>query len=163
MIALSIPYLSFVTSGRFPVARAFSQCAEPQRGRCSWFIIGSIMLIPLFMLLLLLGREADKKTRSVLLVSQPVASKGCPLSAGCWSSLLRGSRIQQPNLKKGQKRSRSYEAYLIIMKRGKGFFGWCAGAHFRFPFTSRGVPWFLCRRVSRSFSFFSASTRSDSF
>jgi hypothetical protein len=43
--------------------------------------------------LLLLGREEDKKTRSVLLVSQPVASKGCPLSAGCWSSLLRGSRI----------------------------------------------------------------------
>lgn len=34
VIALSIPYWSFVTSGRFPVARAFSQCAEPQRGRC---------------------------------------------------------------------------------------------------------------------------------
>ena len=96
------------------------------------------MLLPLFVLLLLLGREEDKKTRSVLLLSQPVVSKDCPLSAGCWSSLLRGSRIQQPNLKKGQKRSRSYEAYLIIMKRGKGFFGWCAGAHFRFPFTSRG-------------------------
>jgi len=59
------------------------------------------MLIPLFVLLLLLGREEDKKTRSVLLVSQLVASKGCPLSAGCWSSLLRGSR--QPNLKKGKK------------------------------------------------------------
>ncbi|KAF1898997.1 hypothetical protein Lal_00019118 [Lupinus albus] len=26
VIALSIPYWSFVTSGRFPVARAFSQC-----------------------------------------------------------------------------------------------------------------------------------------
>ncbi|PNY03576.1 hypothetical protein L195_g026909, partial [Trifolium pratense] len=40
-------------------------------------------------------REEDKKTRSVLLVSQLVASKskGCPLSAGCWSSLLRGSRL----------------------------------------------------------------------
>lgn len=80
------------------------------------------MLIPLFVLLLLLGlgREEDKKTRSVLLVSQLVASKGCPLSAGCWSSLLRGSRIQQPNLKKGKKRpclGWSYEAYLIIMKR----------------------------------------------
>lgn len=61
------------------------------------------MLIPLFVLLLLLGREEDKKTRSVLLVSQLVASKGCPLSAGCRSSLLRGSRIQQPNLKKGKK------------------------------------------------------------
>ena len=57
------------------------------------------MLIPLFVLLL--GREEDKKTRSVLLVSQPVASKDCPLSAGSWSSLLRGSRIQQPNLYKG--------------------------------------------------------------
>lgn len=34
VIALSIPYSSFVTSGRFPVARAFSQCTEPQRGRC---------------------------------------------------------------------------------------------------------------------------------
>lgn len=67
------------------------------------------MLIPLFvlLLLLLLGREEDKKTRSVLLVSQPVASKGCPLSAGCWSSLLRGSRIQQPNLKKGHKNALS--------------------------------------------------------
>ena len=32
------------------------------------------MLIPLFVLLLLLGREEDKKTRSVLLVSQLVAS-----------------------------------------------------------------------------------------
>ncbi|KAK7296161.1 hypothetical protein VNO77_46970 [Canavalia gladiata] len=134
------------------------------------------MLIPLFVLLLLLGREEDKKTRSVLLVSQLVASKGCPLSAGCWSSLLRGSRIQQPNLKKGKKRpclGWSYEAYLHIMKRpsraylvlvlrfeldprsspyqrkpwrgvklvrvrGKGFFSWCALAHFRFPFTSRG-------------------------
>lgn len=52
------------------------------------------MLIPLFVLLL--GREEEKKTRGVLLVSQPVASKDCPLSAGCWSSLLRGSRIQQP-------------------------------------------------------------------
>lgn len=33
----------------------------------------------------------------------------------------------------------SYEAYLII-KKGKGFFifSWCAGAHFRFPFTSMG-------------------------
>ena len=60
------------------------------------------MLIPLFVLLL--GREEDNKTRSVLLVSQLVASKGCPLSAGCWSSLLRGSRIQQPNLKKGEKK-----------------------------------------------------------
>ena len=57
------------------------------------------MLIPLFVLLL--GREEDKKTRGVLLVSQPVASKDCPLSAGCWSSLLRGSRIQQPKLYKG--------------------------------------------------------------
>lgn len=65
------------------------------------------MLIPLFVLLLLLGREEDKKTRSVLLVSQLVASKGCPLSAGCWSSLLRGSRIQQPNLKKGKKKALS--------------------------------------------------------
>lgn len=58
------------------------------------------MLIPLFALLLLLGREEDKKTRSVLLVFQPVASKDYPLLAGCWSSLLRGSRIQQPNLYK---------------------------------------------------------------
>ena len=49
------------------------------------------MLIPL--IVLLLGREEDKKTRSVLLLSQPLASKGCPLSAGCWPSLLRGSRI----------------------------------------------------------------------
>ena len=76
------------------------------------------MLIPLFVLLL--GREEDNKTRSVLLVSQLVASKGCPLSAGCWSSLLRGSRIQQPNLKKGKKRpclGWSYQAYLHIMKR----------------------------------------------
>ena len=32
------------------------------------------MLIPLFVLLLLLEREEDKKTRSVLLVSQPLAS-----------------------------------------------------------------------------------------
>lgn len=63
------------------------------------------MLIPLFVLLL--GREEDKKTRSVLLVSQLVASKGCPLSAGFWSSLLRGSRIQQPNLKKGKKKALS--------------------------------------------------------
>jgi len=31
---LSTPYVHFVTSGRFPVAEAFSQCAEPQRGRC---------------------------------------------------------------------------------------------------------------------------------
>ena len=59
------------------------------------------MLIPLFVLLLLLGREEDKKTLRVLLLSQPVVSKDCPLSAGCWSSLLRGSRIQQPNLYKG--------------------------------------------------------------
>lgn len=133
------------------------------------------MLIPLFVLLL--GREEDKKTRSVLLVSQLVASKskGCPLSAGCWSSLLRGSRIQQPNLKKGKKKalSRLDEAYLIMYEkafpsraylvlvlrsnktdalrltldwlergevrvRGMGFFSWCANAHFRFPFTSRG-------------------------
>ncbi|CAI8595411.1 unnamed protein product [Vicia faba] len=43
--------------------------------------------------LLQLWREEDKKTRSVLLVSQLIASKGCPLSAGCWSSLLRGSRL----------------------------------------------------------------------
>jgi len=62
------------------------------------------MLIPLFVLLLLLGREEDKKRRSVLLLSQPVVSKDCPLSAGCWSSLLRGSRIQQPNLVKGHQR-----------------------------------------------------------
>ena len=78
------------------------------------------MLIPLFVLLLLLGREEDKKTLRVLLLSQPVVSKDCPLSAGCWSSLLRGSRIQQPNLKKGKKRpclGWSYEAYLHIMKR----------------------------------------------
>ena len=27
---------------------------------------------------------------------------------------------------------------LIILKKGRGFFSWCAGAHFRFPFTSRG-------------------------
>lgn len=58
------------------------------------------MRLPLFVLPLLLGREEDKKRRSVLL-SEPVASKDCPLSAGCWSSLLRGSRIQQPNLYKG--------------------------------------------------------------
>ena len=81
------------------------------------------MLIPLFVLLLLLGREEDKKTRSVLFFSQPAASKGCPLSAGCWSSLLRGSRIQQPNLKKGhQNPGWSYEAYRIIREREKGFF-----------------------------------------
>ncbi|KAK8681211.1 hypothetical protein V6N13_053618 [Hibiscus sabdariffa] len=46
-----------------------------------------------------------------------------------------------PTYKKGIKTpciGWSYEAYLIIMKRGKGFFSWCAGAHFRFPFTSRG-------------------------
>jgi len=84
--------------------------------------MGSIMLIPLFVLLL---REEDKKRRSLLLVSQPVASKGCPLSAGFRSSLLRGSRIP----------------YIV--------------------FLPPGFPWFLCRRVSRSFSF-SASTRSDS-
>ena len=78
------------------------------------------MLLPLFVLLLLLGREEDKRTLRVLLVSQPVASKGCPLSAGCWSSLLRGSRILQPNLKKGQKRSRSYEPYYY--EKGKGLF-----------------------------------------
>jgi hypothetical protein len=74
------------------------------------------MLIPLFVLLL--GREEDKKTRSVLLVSQLVASKskGCPLSAGCWSSLLRGSRI---HLKKGKKKalSRLDEAYLILYEK----------------------------------------------
>lgn len=119
-----------------------------------------------FVLLLLLGQEEDKKRRSVLLVSQPVASRGCPLSAGCWSSLLRDPVSNNPTYKKDIKTpciGWSYEAFLIIRERGKGFFSWCAGAHFRFPFTSRvGVPWFLCRRVSRFFSF-SASTRSDSF
>lgn len=78
--------------------------------------------------------EEDKKRQSVLLVSQPLASKDCPLSAGCWPSLLQGSRIQQPNLSKEK-------------------------LPFSLSFTSREVPWFLCRRVSRSFSF-SASTRS---
>ena len=27
---------------------------------------------------------------------------------------------------------------LIILKKGMGFFSWCAGAHFCFPFTSKG-------------------------
>ena len=40
---------------------------------------------------------------------------------------------------------------LLLEKGERAFY---AGAQeFRFPFTSRGVPWFLCRRVSRSFSF----------
>ena len=52
-------------------------------------------------------REKDKKRLSLLLLSQPLPSKGCPLSAGSWSSLLRGSRIQQPNLKKGHKKALS--------------------------------------------------------
>ena len=95
------------------------------------------MLIPLFVLLL--GREEDKRTRSVLFFSQPAASKGCPLSAGCWSSLLRGSRIQQPNLKKGhQKPVYAMKLTLLLEKGERAFFSWCAGAHFRFPFTSRG-------------------------
>lgn len=44
VIALSIPYVRFVTSGRFPVALALSRCTEPQERRCVWFIIGSITL-----------------------------------------------------------------------------------------------------------------------
>lgn len=32
----------------------------------------------------------------------------------------------------------SYEAYLLLIQKGKGFFSWCAGAHFRFPLTSMG-------------------------
>ena len=95
------------------------------------------MLIPLFVLLLLLGREEDKKTRSVLFFSQPVASKGCPLSAGCWSSLLRGSRIQQPNLKKGHQNPVGAMKLTLLLEKGERA-SWCAGAHFRFPFTSRG-------------------------
>ncbi|CAI8607827.1 unnamed protein product [Vicia faba] len=45
------------------------------------------------------GREEDKKTRSVLLVSQLVASKGCPLSAGCLSfmGLLSACAKEQEN------------------------------------------------------------------
>jgi len=83
----------------FPSLERFPNARGPNEEGVSGF--RAIMLIPLFVLLLLLGRGEDKKTRSVLLVSQPVASKDCPLSAGCWSSLLRGSRIQQPNLYKG--------------------------------------------------------------
>ena len=30
------------------------------------------------------------------------------------------------------------EACLLVRVRGLGFFSWCANAHFRFPFTSRG-------------------------
>jgi hypothetical protein len=108
---LSIPYVHFVKRGRFPLASAFSQGAEPQLSAFSWF--------PLFFFL----GEEDKKGRSLLF--QPLASKGCPLSAGFWSSLLRGSRIP----------------YIV--------------------FLPPGFPWFLCRRLSRSFSF-SASTRSNS-
>jgi len=26
----------------------------------------------------------------------------------------------------------------FVIKKGKALFSWCAGAHFRFPFTSRG-------------------------
>ena len=98
VIALSIPYWSFVTSG-LPSLEPFPSARSPNEEGVSG--LWSKMLIPLFVLLLLLGREEDKKRPSVLLVSQPVASKDCPLSVGCWSSLLRGSRIQQPNLYKG--------------------------------------------------------------
>lgn len=113
---LLIPYVHFLTSSRFPVAEAFSQCAEPKVLVLSHGVNNAN---PSFC-------AGKKKRRSLLLVSQPVASKGCPLSAGFWSSLLRGSRIP----------------YIV--------------------FLPPGFPWFLCRRVSRSFSFFSASTRSDS-
>ncbi|KAI5382399.1 hypothetical protein KIW84_MT0048 (mitochondrion) [Lathyrus oleraceus] len=130
------------------------------------------------------GREEDKKTRSVLLVSQLVASKGCPLSAGCWSSLLRGSRLSFTGLlsacakeqengcakvdarpkqatafeplseKALVKRASALDLEVLLLGeglmpldwlergevrvRGMGFFSWCANAHFRFPFTSRG-------------------------
>ena len=36
------------------------------------------------------GQEKDKKTQSFLLLSQPVASKECPLSAGSW---VQGNRL----------------------------------------------------------------------
>lgn len=74
----------------FPSLEPFPSARSPNEEGVSG--LWSIMLIPLFVLLLLLGREEDKKRPSVLLVSQPVASKDCPLSAGCWSSLLRGPR-----------------------------------------------------------------------
>ena len=45
-----------------------------------------VMLIPLFVLL----REEENAKRSLGFL---LLSKGCPLSAGCWSSLLRGFRI----------------------------------------------------------------------
>ncbi|KAK1360467.1 hypothetical protein POM88_044941 [Heracleum sosnowskyi] len=40
------------------------------------------------------GREEEKKMRGVLLVSQ-LASKDCPLSAGCWSSLTSPSPVRK--------------------------------------------------------------------
>lgn len=52
--------------------------------------MGSIMLIPLFVCATPTGRRKENAKRSL---GFPTASKGCPLSAGCWSSLLRGSRI----------------------------------------------------------------------
>ena len=60
---------AFPSLERFPSARS-----PNEEGVSGLSLIGSIMLIPLFVLLLLLGREEDKKTRSVLLVSQLVAS-----------------------------------------------------------------------------------------
>lgn len=40
VIALSIPYLNFLTSGRFPVALAFFQCAEPNEEGVSGLSLG---------------------------------------------------------------------------------------------------------------------------
>nr|GEZ45259.1 hypothetical protein [Tanacetum cinerariifolium] len=88
VIALLIPYWIFVTSGLSSL-EPFPSARSPNEEGVSG--LWSRMLIPLFVLLLLLGQEEDKKRPSVLLVFQPVASKDCPLSVGCWSSLLRGS------------------------------------------------------------------------
>ncbi|KAK7375912.1 hypothetical protein VNO78_35227 [Psophocarpus tetragonolobus] len=113
--ALSIPYWSFVTSGRFPVARAFSLCAEPQRGR--W-------------------REEDKKTRSVLFYWFP-------------NLLLLKAALSRLDVGPAYYEDPAFpsRAYLVLVLRFEldpltspyqRKPCWCALAHFRFPFTSRG-------------------------
>lgn len=83
------------------------------------------MLIPLYVLLL--GREEEKKTRGVLLVS---------LLKTALSRLDVGPAYYEDpvssNLYKGHQSPVGAISFYF------GLFSWCAGAHFRFPFTSRG-------------------------
>lgn len=93
------------------------------------------MLIPLFVLLLLLGQEEDNKRLSWfpnLLLLEAALSR---LDVG--PAYYEDPVSNNPTYKKDIKTpciGWSYEAFLIIRERGKGFFSWCAGAHFRFPF-----------------------------